>query len=97
MRDIWTNTTWANWLRSKGVPERHYALLEMKGNGLPVKVIATAKKGEALYALIPHDKRWHISYWWQLDRFPVVGSLHPSVNQLAALKKFHVDKRRKKR
>ena len=87
MRDIWTNTTWANWLQSNGVEPGQYALLELNGNRLPKKVIATAKVGEDLFDIIPTNKQWHISYWMTYSDTPVIGSLYPSAEFLESLKK----------
>jgi len=90
MKDIWTNITWANWLESHGVNQNLYALLEMNGNNLPKKVIATAKKSEDLYNKIPKNKRWRLAWWSKYgkdDNYPCIGSCYPSAEFMDSLKK----------
>lgn len=93
MRDIWTNNTWVDWLKSHSIPQDHYALLETNGYGIPKKVLAVRKKGEDLFNLIPTKKGWTIAHWHDFGHFQSVGSLHPGAEFIQE----HYKKNKKKR
>lgn len=82
--DIWTNNTWANWLKDHGVPENVDCLIEVVGWPMTraKKVIAISKQrgGEDLFnAKRDKTKRHTIArYYTMKDGSYVTGSLKPS-------------------
>ena len=62
MRTVWTNETYANWLKDNGVIENEEALVELKWDGkqrLPFKVISKALKREDIKLPNLNDQKWY--------------------------------------
>jgi len=63
--DIWTDITWANFMKSQGVPEMTYCLMECKWNQqsqhhVPIKVVEIAKGRNSDALNVPKDGKAYV-------------------------------------
>ena len=69
--EIWTNNTWANWLKDNNVPEETYCIVEVVGypayRGKKVIAIANTKTGEDLKQKFPknNNKKYMLKAYYK--------------------------------
>lgn len=63
MKNIWTNETYANWLKDRDIKELEYSLVELKwddGYHIPNKVIGKGKTEKDIVLPKPNNKKWYV-------------------------------------